>query len=961
MNHRLFITLATVCLAALRVGAESPASPKQVVEVGHIRLTIEPWKAGVSIACDGVDVSRGSGLIVTKPPWAPHYYLGPSEPAVRGATREKLSNGERITLKHDGEHGAFTATETFTVSDDGRIEQLFEGTFSKPDAEALIQWQIAGLNPTLIIGRPYRAAAKGKTATAGTVPVVAKSAEADASALCRNIDWIEFDSRIGPIRIDVDTAHNSICYDHRGNRWADATDPRFWFGDLGTRFKSGEKIRYRVVYSLPKAAAKAASDPPREITLGGGESGLLVQSWPYLFRVLPTPKSMVVVQDPICRNDRDGTLLIRIETPDAESLKIMNDALGELRQRVLAFSGREPRIVMGALDSAQKELSHITLSRAAPIDGLKPEGYLIVPAFDGISIRAADTAGFRHAFRTLAQLFVKNSSGELAIPTVEIRDWPSLPYRGVHLFTGGKGPDLHQRLIRDVISALKMNHLVLEAEYIEWDAFPEIHHPEYGMPKAEVRQILQTCRELGVEVTPLINTLGHAQWMFTGENHLDLAEDPEAKWAYCVTNPKTYDFVFKVFEETLELFQPKTLHIGHDEFADRGRLPFRESSKPFTVEQLLIDDTLRLHAWLKQRGVRTAMWGDMLLAQGEAPDACNAKSKDSAAKLREALPDDILITDWHYAGDPPEKFTSLTTFQAEGHETVASVWNRPANILNFARAAADQKSRGLLQTTWAGYSLDPVGFERELPQYMAYVLAAEAAWNADQAIDAQRVDAGEAFLSLMGMSSLKRANRTGRLVNLQPIANFGVSPKSGAGWFSLGPDQDCIEFFSGNHQHRGIWFDIPRSPQYLSVDGRPPAGGFALAGRFVDNAAYPQSVVIRGLQSPQTLAMLHTTGFAGRVGEPVATLEARFEGGASARLELLYGRHVFAYSDLNAAADAPIVWRGQTNGGTPIAVRALLWDLPPGSGRLESLTIRSAGAVPSLVVFALTELDAPAK
>ncbi|MDX2199556.1 MAG: family 20 glycosylhydrolase [Phycisphaerae bacterium] len=951
MKHRLWIALATFCLVPLLVAADSTVSPKQVVEVGHVRLTIEPWKAGVSIACDGVDVSRGSGLIVTKPPWAPHYYLGPSEPAVRGATREKLSNGERITLKHDGEHGAFTATETFTISDDGRIEQLFEGVFQKPDAEALIQWQIAGLNPTLIIGRPYRAAAKGKAATAGTVPVVAKSAEADASALCRNIDWIEFDSRIGPIRIDVDTAHNSICYDHRGNRWADATDPRFWFGDLGTRFKSGEKIRYRVVYSLPSSRSHAANSESIELTATARPQDA-AQTWPQERPVIiPTPKSVEWTNHTLVYIDLHCAPHVASNDPVVRSM--ITPAITEFENRFEQLTGRR-------FGGAGSWNSGVHFSKSDDLN-LPVAGYTIDLTSRPFSVQARDTEGFRNAARTLVQLVRAREDGQLTMAAVKIRDWPSLPYRGVHLFTGGKGPELHQRLIRDVISALKMNHLVLEAEYIEWDGFPEIHHPEYGMPKAEVRQLLQTCRELGVEVTPLINTLGHAQWMFTGENHLDLAEDPEAKWAYCVTNPKTYDFVFKIFEETLELFQPKTLHIGHDEFADRGRLPFRESSKPFTVEQLLIDDTLRLHAWLKERGVRTAMWGDMLLAQGEAPDACNAKSKESAAKLREALPDDILITDWHYAGDPPERFTSLTTFQAEGHETVASVWNRPANILNFARAAANQKSLGLLQTTWAGYSLDPVSFERELPQYMAYVLAAEAAWNADQAIDAGCVEAGEAFLSLMGMSSLKPANRTGRLVNLQPIANFGVSPRSGAGWFSLGPDQNCIEFFSGNHQHRGIWFDLPRAPQDLSVDGRPPAGGFALAGRFVDNAAYPQSVVIRGLGSPQTLAMLHSTGFAGRVGEPVATLEARIEGGASATLELLYGRHVFAYSDLNAAADAPIVWRGQTNGGTPIAVRALLWDLPAGSGRLESLTIRSAGAVPSLVVFALTELDAPAK
>ncbi len=811
--HAVWIGIA---LATATVGGDEA---RHVLCAGDTEVVVEPWKGGVSISVNGVCVSSGSRMVITTPPWAPHYYLGPSRDALAPARPEEIEGGVRLCLSHRGQGDVFVGEEIITVTEDGRVERVLEGRFTPDEGEALIQWQVAALNPLLLIGRPYQARLLNGQTCRGVVPVAAQSAEVAASTLANGFEWIEFDSRIGLIRVEVDSDRKLICYDYRKSRWADPQRPLFWLGDLGTRFGKDEPLRYRIVFRLP-ARAKTHADVPPVQACAGIERVENAQTYPVEDppTLIPRPKlaefsegGFVLWPPPVASSSRT-VALIQPEEPQAEPAK---PAIAELRRSLKERFGIES--TRCAPDAAGRGIRfEPEAADAAPIP---PEGYDLTAASDGVLLRAADARGFLHAVRTLEQLITVQPTGQTIVRAATIRDWPSLPFRGIHMFTGGQGPELHIELIRNVIAALKMNRLVLESEYVEWDSHPEIHHPEYGMPKDDVRRILAVCREQDIEVIPLVMSLGHCQWMFTNDQNLELAEDPDAKWAYCVTNPKTYDFIYEVYAEALELFQPKWFHIGHDEFTHRGRYPCRESSKPYTADELLMMDVTRLHEWFGERGVRLMMWGDMLLGPGEAPDACHAASVESAAALREQLPEDIVVADWHYAAAQPAAFVSVDKFHATGHETVAATWYRPGNTVNYAIAACEKKSLGLLQTTWAGYSLDPESFKQHMHQYAAYVLAAEAAWNADSPPDPESFPAGAHFLDLMGLSSLKPANRGGWTADLRAACNYplaaidpsrGLQParSTGRGWFGLGPDHDLSQVPGGQVRFKGLTFNL---------------------------------------------------------------------------------------------------------------------------------------------------------
>jgi len=934
--------LAVICPARVKAD-ETPL----VLEAGKARAVVGPWGTGISISVNGVAVSTGSSMVITTPPWAPNYYLGPSAKALAGARRETIDGGVRLRISHRGDADSFIGEETISVTADGRVERVLEARFTNETRKAMIQWQIAKLNPTLLVGRQFQAEISGGAPRDGSVPIVARSSDVAASTIAKGFTSLEFDSRIGPIRIEVEAQSPLICFDYRKNRWSDPLHPILWFGDLGTRLEAGKTYRYRVVFQLPvKSAPTAAVAKPvnysAKITPRKQAQTYALDAPP---RLIPRPKEAEFgpggyVLAPAAAGQR---LMPPIDSDESTAAPLHAGAIKELHSFLVERFAFKP-------DTTGDE-THGVCCEPPTDETFPPEGYELEVTAAGVTLRANDAPGFLHAVQTLKQLTVVTPDGDVLARAAKIRDWPSLQFRGIHLFTGGQGPDLHIKLVRDIIAAMKMNRLVLQSEYIEWESRPEIHHPQFGMPKDDVRKILATARDLDIEVIPLVMSLGHCQWMFTGGHNLELAEDPEARWAYCVTNPKTYDFIFEIYREALELFKPRCFHIGHDEYADRGRVPFRASSKPYTVQQLFMMDTQRLHKWLSGRDVKVMMWGDMLLGPGEAPDACHARTVEQAREMRAELPDGTIIADWHYAASSPAGYSSPTLFHDDGLDTVASTWYRPENIVNFAKAAHEQHSLGLLQTTWAGYSLDPDSFSKNLHQYAAYVLAADAAWNADNPPNPDTLPWEAYFLDAMGLSALQPNNRTGWTADLSAAYNYPLVARDGGGWFELGPEHDLSSVPSGEARLGGVLFDLGRD-----ADASGP-GAIVMSGKLTRDARFPQEVRLEVNRPAAQLAILHTTNFTCELGGKVGEYVITYGDGTTDAVDVVYGDNVFAYAHRKVTPGAPLVWSGNTTAGDSIALRALVWKNSHPKKPIQSLTIHSADAAGSLMVLGVTGLD----
>lgn len=275
------------------------------------------------------------------------------------------------------------------------------------------------------------------------------------------------------------------------------------------------------------------------------------------------------------------------------------------------------------------------------------------------------------------------------------------PVRAVHFVLRSVTVDDAKRMA-DLAWTSGFNTLIFElGDAVQFTNFPGQCFAN-ALTKGELLKFVQYARELGLDVVPEINLLTH-QEKFFGNSRSDLMFNSQT---YDPRKPEVYQLVFAYIDEIIVLLHPSAILIGHDEVA--GHNPSWVEKWLFMGEamlpaELFLQDVLRLHDYLKNRGIETWMWGDMLISPEEFPEMLDRELHGGSVgygnALRAKLPKDIVICDWHYSDDQPD-FPSLAVMQKEGFRVIGATWKKPRTITNFSRYAAQHHAYGMMATTW---------------------------------------------------------------------------------------------------------------------------------------------------------------------------------------------------------------------------------------------------------------------
>jgi hypothetical protein len=199
------------------------------------------------------------------------------------------------------------------------------------------------------------------------------------------------------------------------------------------------------------------------------------------------------------------------------------------------------------------------------------EGYTLTTETDRIILRAKTEAGLFYGIQTLLQLIQKNATGAY-IKGMEIVDWPVTPVRAIH-YDNLYHQDTRayvEDFIRD-LARYKINMLVWE-----WgDKFDYPGHPEIGVPGAftmkEVQEITRYARKYHIRIVPLVQGLGHVQFILKWPQLAHLREIPASNWEFCPLKEGTYDLLFDLWDAAIKATPGSGyIHIGSDETYELG-------------------------------------------------------------------------------------------------------------------------------------------------------------------------------------------------------------------------------------------------------------------------------------------------------------------------------------------------------------------------------------------------------
>lgn len=365
----------------------------------------------------------------------------------------------------------------------------------------------------------------------------------------------------------------------------------------------------------------------------------------------------------------------------------------------LPVSGRY--VLMGRYDnplvSSWLKANGMTISEKNP----GSEGYLLDISPERIIIAGSDNAGAFYGLQSLRQL-IDSGKGK-TVKALKVTDWPEFPFRGIRLYVPGpENIAFFKRFLRDFMSLYKYNKVIIEVNCMRLDRHPEVNagwiefakymqysrsnstaglrgeeknssHFDAGdgyiIEKNEIRDIVNHANENFIEVIPEIPSLSHGYYLLT--RHPELAEYPGDNWpdTYCPSNPDSYKLMFDVYDEYIEVMNPKMIHIGHDEWwgAPLGVCPLCKDKDP---SELFAQDVKKIYDYLNSKGIKLAMWGDYLLESVREKGTQNRTTSTGIKYqtpgavrpevVKSTIPKDILIFNWFWRN--PERDIEINNF-----------------------------------------------------------------------------------------------------------------------------------------------------------------------------------------------------------------------------------------------------------------------------------------------------------
>lgn len=391
--------------------------------------------------------------------------------------------------------------------------------------------------------------------------------------------------------------------------------------------------------------------------------------------------------------------------------------------------------------------AQITFSIASDLD-IKAEGYTLEISAVQINLQAKDKAGLMYGFMTLGQLLQDAKEQNAYLPVCSIKDYPALAYRAIHL-------DVKHHLektsyyysLLDKLASYKVNAIILEIE----DKVKYQRQPIVGSPDAltieEWKEISEYAHARNIEISPLVQGLGHASFVLKHEEYKDLRDDPNSDWAFNPLDPKTYEVQYDLYLDAMEAMPyGKYLHIGGDEVHTTGRnsgksplelqLDWLAKVCKFAAEQgktpIFWDDMPLKHA-----GVYSAMFNGNLTAA--EVDSIWAKNEHKLVEFLDVFPKNCIYMRWNYnipqalGNKKAMEWFMEHDLQVMGATAGQTRWvlmpqneSNIENIKSFANSSISSGLNGLLLTLWDD---DSPHFEL----YMRGIIAfSELTWSGDK-------------------------------------------------------------------------------------------------------------------------------------------------------------------------------------------------------------------------------------
>lgn len=368
----------------------------------------------------------------------------------------------------------------------------------------------------------------------------------------------------------------------------------------------------------------------------------------------------------------------------------------------------------------------LRLSNAANLPDSE-EGYILELNEQGVHIEARSQKGLFYGCQSLEQLMEDSRDCNIRIPCLKITDYPEIAYRAIQL-------DLKHHLdvghyyysVIDRLAKIKVNAIIIEFE----DKLRYRQAPVVGAADAisieEFAAISRYAKERNIEISPLVQGLGHASFILKHEVYKTLRDDPASDWVFDPLNPETYKLQFALYEDAIAATPfGKYLHVGGDEVGSLGKSErCKKSGKdPFELQMYWLQ---KVTQFAKEHNRIPIFWDDMVFKLAglfhttlhpeidvQKVNELWVKNKPLLEKSLPLFPKNCIYMRWNYfypklAGNQLAidwfEEHDLNVMAATAAQTVSAMLPRNNSnfqaIKDFCQLTSEKKMNGILCTIW---------------------------------------------------------------------------------------------------------------------------------------------------------------------------------------------------------------------------------------------------------------------
>jgi hypothetical protein len=591
---------------------------------------------------------------------------------------------------------------------------------------------------------------------------------------------------------------------------------------------------------------------------------------------------------------------------------------------------------------------------------------------------------------------------EITVRGAEVHDWPYKSMRGVHLYMPGREQLPFFYRLLELLADLRYNQVYIEVGGgMRYDRHPEINdaweefvrtarsfeegpeglqrsqpfpkdstHTELGegsyLEKDEVRAFIEFARSLHIEILPEVPALSHAYYMVCP--HPELAERPDDPYpdTYCPSNPASYNLLFDVIDEVIDVFEPRIVHVGHDEVYSYGLCPRCQGK---SGAELIAGDINRIHGYLAERGIRMAMWGDKLMdiVVGGSHEGGRERRVGGGGwykgggeyvmaetyQARDEAPKDILILDWYWSLDA----RSERYFGKLGFEEIFGNFGEnfgAAQFLRWDRRGSAPNLLGAEVSTWCAVSEFALGRNACL---FNILFSAEMLW-------------------WRHYTDHERARLLHTIAIQQPVVREFLSGQQSPAR-AVGAQHTPIVLSDGANTTLDFADQLPSGITFLGGAPFSFSGGTSTALRVDASTSHAGPIPI-GAHADSLLFVHHcqckrqfrpTWAFVDPLlpspEDRLGQYTIRYSDGSESMAEIRYGENIanrnvrFGEAIASTCYWAEPVWEGSDEEGLPIVLYRYEWVNPAPEKEIESVEIAFDGGDGYAQLAALTAVRAP--